>query len=245
MYDTLIDGRPGSGEGGASELGFEAGTAGGAAGGGTAVLRSAVLVSMLDEIDYGLVVLAADAQLLLANQLARRELSGESFVRLRQDKLVPSSAHHGPNIAAALENARRGLRSLVTLGGGGGELSLSFVPLDSNARSGAQITEGPLALVIFGKSSGCEALTLQHYGRLHGLTGAEQALLPRSSAASVKAMAQQQRVSLSTVRATGERPRENRRQVLARAGGVPDRPPAHPAFVQRGMGALMRLAFAP
>lgn len=233
MYDTLIDGRPGSGEGGASELGFEAGAAGGAAGGGTAVLRSAVLVSMLDEIDYGLVVLAADAQLLLANQLARRELSGESFVRLRQDKLVPSSAHHGPNIVAALENARRGLRSLVTLGGGGGELSLSFVPLDSNTRSGAQITEGPLALVIFGKSSGCEALTLQHYGRLHGLTGAEQALLPAIvRGLSVKAMAQQQRVSLSTVRTQlgSVREKTGAKSLRALAACLTGLPPIRPSF---------------
>jgi DNA-binding NarL/FixJ family response regulator len=156
---------------------------------------------MLDEIDYGLVVLAADARILLANQLARLELGGERLVRRRQDRFGASSARHGAKIDAALANIRRGQRSLVTLSGTDGELALSFIPLHSGAQSAAHLQDASLALVIFGKRDACEALTLQQYGQLHGLTAAEQALMPAvSRGLSAEAIAQQQCVAVSTVR---------------------------------------------
>lgn len=197
MYDAQLDGYGNSGDAAATHAGF-AGSAASAAdrtGGGD--LQTAVLLGMLDEIDYGLMVVGADRQILLANQLARLELGGERCVRRRQDKLAASSARHGAKLEAALESVRRGQRSLVTLGGSDGELALSFVPLSSSA----QTADAPLALVMLGKRDACEALTLQHYGQLHGLTGAEQALLPAIiRGLSVEAIAQQQCVALSTVR---------------------------------------------
>jgi DNA-binding NarL/FixJ family response regulator len=90
---------------------------------------------------------------------------------------------------------------LVTLSSGDGELTLSFVPLNSGAQSGAQIPDAALALVIVGKRDACDALLLREYGHLHGLTGAEQALLPAiTRGLSEKAMARLQCVALSTVR---------------------------------------------
>jgi len=195
MYDAQLDGYGNFGDTAASPAGFRDAAAAGRR--GTADLHTAVLVGMLDEIDYGLMVLGADAQILLANQLARLELGGERFVRRRQDRLAAGSARHGSKIEAALRNIQRGQRSLVTLSGSDGELALSFVPLNSNA----QTAEAPLALIILGKRDACEALTLQQYGQLHGLTGAEQALLPAIiRGLSVEAIAQQQCVALSTVR---------------------------------------------
>ena len=197
MYDAQLDAYGNFGDAAASpaDFGDSAASSTGHRGGGD--LQTAVLLGMLDEIDYGLMVLGADAQILLANQLARLELGGERFVRRRQDKFAASSARHGSKIETALGNIRRGQRSLITLSGSDGELALSFVPLNS----GAQTADAPLALVILGKRDACEALTLQHYGQLHGLTGAEQALLPAIlRGLSVEAIAQQQCVALSTVR---------------------------------------------
>jgi DNA-binding CsgD family transcriptional regulator len=204
-------------------------------GGAGIALKSAVFAGVLDEIDYGLLVLGADAQILFANQLARQELGGEQFVRRRQDKLAPSSARQGPKIEAALGNVRRGLRSLVTLGGADGELALSFVPLNSDMQSAAQLPGVPLALVIFGRRDACEALTLQHFGHLHGLTGAEQALLPAIiRGLSVEAIAQQQCVSLSTVRTQlgsirGKTGAKSLRSLTARLTSLP---PIRPSFKQ-------------
>jgi hypothetical protein len=188
-------------------------------------------MGMLDEIDYGLMVLGADAQILHANQLARLELGGGRFIRLRQHKLAPSAARHGAKIEAALAKVGRGQRSLVTLGGTDRELALSFVPLNSSARSAAPAPDVPLALVILGKRDACEALTLQQYGHIHGLTGADRATTVR--------------LSKHGAHSIGEHTRENRRHVAAHADGAPDQPPAHTAFAHPVAGLLSLLAFVP
>ena len=219
MYDAQLD----FGAAAAPGAGFGDSAASTAAYRGGGDLQTAVLLGMLDEIDYGLMVLGAGAQILLANQLARLELGGARFVRRRQDKLAASAARHGSKIETALGNIRRGQRSLVTLSGSDGELALSFVPLNS----GTPAAEAPLALVVLGKRDACEALTLQHYGQLHGLTGAEQALLPAIlRGLSVEAIAQQQCVALSTVRTQLGRIREKTgatslRMLMARLTSLP------------------------
>lgn len=201
MYDAQLDGQAYFGDAPASRPDFGDATASPAGHRATGALQSALLVSVLDEIDYGLMVLGADAQILLANQLARQELSGERFLRRRQNRLVPSSARDGTKFGTALGNIRRGQRSLLTLTGTEGELALSFVPLHSGAQSAAQQPDAALALVIIGKRDACEALTLQRYGHLHGLTPAEQALMPAiSRGLGAEAIAQQQCVAVTTVR---------------------------------------------
>jgi DNA-binding CsgD family transcriptional regulator len=202
MYDAQLDGHADCTDVAASPAGYDNAAASITSQRGTASLQAALLLRMLDEIDYGLIVLGAEAQILHANQLARLELNGERFIRLRQDRLAPSSARHGATLETALAKAGRGQRSLVTLSGGAdGGLTLSIVPLGSSASSAAQTADAPSALVILGKRDACEALTLQQYGQLHKLTGAEQALLPAiSRGLGVEAIAQQQCVALSTVR---------------------------------------------
>lgn len=235
MYDAQLDGHTDLADVAALPAAFSNAAASPAGQGGTAALQATLLVSMLDEIDYGLVVLDADARMLLANQLARQELGGERFVRLRQDKFAPSLARHASKLEAALGSARRGRRSLVTLGGADGELALSFVPLNSGVRSAAQMPDTALALVIFGRRDACEALTLQQYGHLYGLTGAEQALLPAIiRGLSVEAIAQQQCVSLSTVRTQlgsirGKTGAKSLRSLAARLTSLP---PIRPSFKQ-------------
>jgi DNA-binding CsgD family transcriptional regulator len=199
---------------------------------GAAALPAVLLLRMLDEIDYGLIVLGAEAQILHANQLARQELNGERFIRLRQDRLAPSSARHGAILEEALSKAGGGQRSLVTLSGADGGLALSIVPLDPGASSAVPAADAPSALVILGKRDACEALTLQQYGQLHQLTGAEQALLPAiSRGLGVEAIAQQQCVALSTVRTQLGSIREKTgvtslRMLMARLNNLPPLRPA-------------------
>lgn len=199
MYDTQMDGRGSIEDAFASPRGYADALRPGAGQDASAHLHSGVLASLLDEIDYGLIVIGADAKILHANQLARQELAGERFLRQRQGRLGASSARHGAKLEAALAGIHRGQRSLVALSGGNGEFALSFVPLGAGAPPGA--ADAPFALVLLGKRDACEVLTLRHYGQIHGLTGAEQALLPAiMRGLSVEAMAQQQRVALCTVR---------------------------------------------
>lgn len=204
-------------------------------GGAGADLKSTVFAGVLDEIDYGLLILGTDAQILFANQLARQELGGEQFVRRRQDRLASSSARHDSKIEAALGNVRRGLRSLVTLGGADGVLALSFVPLNSTAQAEPPLASTPLALVIFGRRDACEALTLQQYGCLCGLTGAEQALLPAIiRGLSVDAIARQQHVSLSTVRTQLSSIREKTgvKSLRSLSARLTSLPPIRPSLTQ-------------
>jgi len=201
MYDTQMNGRGSFHDAYASPAGFADALRPAAAQDGSASLRAGILVGLLDEIDYGLIVLGSDARILLANQLARQELGGERFLRRRQGRLAASAERHGAKMDAALADIGRGRRSLVALGGADGELALSFVPLNAGAPPIASAPDAPFALVVLGKRDACEALTLQHYGKIHGLTGAEQALLPAiMRGLSVEAIAQQQRVALCTVR---------------------------------------------
>jgi DNA-binding CsgD family transcriptional regulator len=199
MYDTQMDGHGSFDDAFASPAGYANALRPSAVPGGSAGLHSGILVSLLDEIDYGLIVLGADAKILHANQLARQELGAERFLRRRQGRLGASSARHGAKLDAALASIHHGQRSLLALNGCDGELALPFVPLSAGAPSAAP--DAPFALVVLGKRDACEALTLRHYGQIHGLTGAEQALLPAiMRGSSVGAIAQQQRVALCTVR---------------------------------------------
>ena len=235
MYDAQLDAYTDFGDAAAPPAGFRDSAASPVGRLGTAALQANLLVSMLDEIDYGLLVLGADARILLANQLARLELRGERFVRRRQDKLAPNSARDGAKIEGALAKVRRGLRSLVTFSAADAELALSFVPLNSDAQPAAQIPDVPLALVIFGRRDACEALTLHQYGRLHGLTGAEQALLPAIiRGLSVEAIAQQQCVSLSTVRTQlgSIREKTGAKSLRSLTARLTSLPPIRPSYKQ-------------
>ncbi len=199
MYDGQMGGHGSFEQAYASPAGFGSALRTPSAKGGSGNLHAGMLMGLLDEIDYGLIVVDTDAKILHANQLARQELGVERFLRRRQDRLAASAARHGSKLDAAFANVRRGQRSLVALSGSDGELALSFVPLNAGAPSAAP--DAPFALVVLGKRDACEALTLQHYGQIHGLTGAEQALLPAiMRGLSVDAIAQQQRVALCTVR---------------------------------------------
>lgn len=236
MYDAQFDIHTGFDDAAAAPAGFGQRAAAHAGHRVPAALQAALLVNMLDEIDYGLMVLGADAQILLANQLARLELGGERFVRRRQDRLVSSSTRHGPKIEAALASVRRGQRSLVTLSASDGELALSFVPLNAGAPPAAP--DAPYTLVMLGKRDACEALTLQHYGRLHGLTGAEQALLPAiTRGMGVEAIAQQQCVAMSTVRTQlgSIREKTGAKSLRALMARLTSLPPIRPAFKEMQM----------
>jgi DNA-binding NarL/FixJ family response regulator len=196
-------------------------------------MQAAVLMAIVDAIDYGLVVLGADARILITNQSARMELGRERFVKAQQDKLALSSVRHAPKLDAALGCIRRGQRSFIALKDADDELALSFVPLNSNARSDAHLPDAPLCLVIFGKQNACEPLTLQQYGRLHGLTGAEQALMPAIiRGLSATAIAQQQRVAVGTVRSQlgSIREKTGTRSLRALMARLTSLPPMRPSL---------------
>ena len=158
------------------------------------------LTRMLDEIDYGMLLVTADAQIVYLNHAARQELDGEHPLQMLGSSL---RAHRPQDVAPlydALASAQRGLRKLVTLGVDAQRVSVSVVPLPAVA---GQRQEGPrpTTLLVLGKRQVCEQLSVQGFARSMHLTPAETRVLEQlCSGVRPTRIAQQQKVAVSTVR---------------------------------------------
>ena len=131
------------------------------------------LVATLDELDYGVLLLHSDAQILHVNHAARSELDGQHPLQLLGGQLRVRRARDVAPLHDALCGAAvRGLRKLLTLGDGTHRVSVSVVPLASHRSEGE-----PVVLVILGKREVCEVLSVQGFARSHGLSAAETRVL--------------------------------------------------------------------
>jgi DNA-binding CsgD family transcriptional regulator len=129
------------------------------------------MAHMLDEIDYGMVLVDADARVLYCNHVARRELDQDHPLQMAGKQLVTSNAADTTLLQDALAEAQRGLRRLLTLGGGDQFVAISVVPMpELDTRSGA-------TLLVLGKRAVCEQLSVQFYARSVALTPAETRVL--------------------------------------------------------------------
>lgn len=150
---------------------------------------------MLDEIDYGMVLLSDSGQVLHVNHAARAELDGQHPLQLVGRELRARLSQDMAPLNDALQAAQRGLRRLVTMGERRAAFTMAVVPLGTVA-GGARAT-----LLMLGKRRVCESLSVQWFARTHALTPAEtrvleglcQGLDPREVAA-------QHGVGLATVR---------------------------------------------
>ena len=159
---------------------------------------SALLMRVLDEIDYGMVVVSASGALRYSNQLALHELQGTGPLALVQGQL---RAHQGADqnqLQLALADAVRGRRRLITLGHNGTSLTVAVLPMPGDDEDETGET---LALLTFGKRHACETLTIDFFARSQGLTGAEGRVLQAlCNGAKPKEIAHQCDVAISTVR---------------------------------------------
>jgi DNA-binding CsgD family transcriptional regulator len=157
------------------------------------------LTRMLDEIDYGMLLVSAEAAVTYLNHAARLELDGRHPLRLMGGSL---HAHRPQDVAPlydALAAAQRGLRRLVTLGTGDQRVSVSVVPLPALAAETG--TRSPVTLLVLGKRQVCEQLSVQGFARSVGLTPAESRVLEQlCGGVKPTEIAQRQGVAVSTVR---------------------------------------------
>ena len=131
------------------------------------------MAAALDEMDYGVLLLRGDAQVLHVNHAARSELDDEHPMQVLGGRLrVRRSLDLAPLNDALCGAAVRGLRKLLTLGEGTHRVSVSVVPL---ATKGPHAD--PVVLVIMGKRQVCEVLSVQGFARSHGLSSAEARVL--------------------------------------------------------------------
>ena len=132
------------------------------------------VVRMLDEIDYGMLAVGADAGLRYLNHAASVELDADHPLQVADRSLRAKCPQDLARLHEALLGARRGLRKLLTLGQGAHRVSISVVPLAGGAAEGA---DEALTLLVLGKRQVCEHLPLRAYARSVGLTDAETRVL--------------------------------------------------------------------
>lgn len=128
---------------------------------------------MLDEIDYGVLLLAGTTTVLHANHVARSELDAEHPLQLLGQQLRLRASVDVAALHAAVAAAQnKGLRRLLSVGQGAHRITLAVVPLPR-----ADANEEPHTLLVFGKRRMCEALSAQWFAQCHGLTTAEARVL--------------------------------------------------------------------
>ena len=152
---------------------------------------------MLDEIDYGVLLLDSYAQVLHINHAARCELDAQHPLQLLGRQLRTRHAADGEPLHDALQAAsERGLRRLLMLGQDGHRLAVAVVPL----RAGGTDTHGAIQLSM-GKRHMCGGLSVHWFARSHGLTLAETRVLEGlSEGLQPTDIAQRFGVGISTIR---------------------------------------------
>lgn len=129
--------------------------------------------AMLDEIDYGMVLLLDELQVVHLNHVARAELDADHPLQLLGDELRARHPSDVPLLRDALAAAtHRGLRRLLVLGAPQRRVQLAVVPLAEGSDDGRRATA-----LVFGKRRMCEELSVQWFAHSHGLTGAETQVL--------------------------------------------------------------------
>ncbi len=154
-------------------------------------------LELLNEVDYGIVLLDWDGRVLYVNQAARSQLKSSPALRLDRGALVATQARDADLLAGAVRAAAmQGLRRLVRVGGGLQPMALAVVP--------GPACPGPnrhRVLVMLPRRQLCEPLSTYGFARDHGLSAAEtQVLQLLCDGRQPIEIAGVQRVAIATVR---------------------------------------------
>lgn len=136
-------------------------------------LHPSFLLRLLDEIDYGLVLVSAQGRVQHANHLARHELaSGRLLEGAIGDLIGACNAAMGQQLMAAIQGALQGRRRLLYLTHGEHVLPVAVIPL-----SHALEDTGHSVLLVMARQRVGDNLALQMYAREHSLTPTEESVL--------------------------------------------------------------------
>ncbi len=152
-----------------------------------------LLQSVLDIVDYGMVLLQADARVAFANKAARSDLDASHPLALADGCLLVRHARDVLPLREALASAlHKGLQRLLTLRDElGRAVCVAVVPIAGSAG----------AILMLGKHKVCDDLSAEAFGRQYKLTSAEARVLKHLCVGRRPAeIARQHGVALSTVR---------------------------------------------
>jgi len=155
-----------------------------------------VFAAMVDEVDYPMLLVTCDMQLLHANKAGRRCLEGLQIFRLMGGELRLLRGSDQAAVGRAVDAAcTRGLRGYVRLSQGQGRQDVVAV-VPQRGRDGVDT-----ALLMLARAGVCEELSMHAYARNHGLTASEARVLEAlCSGQSAPAIALSHGVAVSTVR---------------------------------------------
>jgi len=122
---------------------------------------------MLDEIDFGMLLLSDEGEVMHVNHAARADLDEDHPLQLRRSHLVARDAQDMARLHDALASAsQRNLRRLLALGEGKHRVNIAVIPLGNRA-----------TLISLAKRHLSERISVQCFARLHNLTPAETRVL--------------------------------------------------------------------
>lgn len=151
---------------------------------------------VLEEIDYGLILVGPTGALQHANHLARHELARNRFLGVEDGGIVGQTPAHTEEILRGVRSAAQGRREMLTLRNGPQALPVACVPL-----SPPQDGESASVLLMLARQSGTQNLAITFFARSHGLSPAEQSVLRLlCNGLDVQEIAQANGVSENTVR---------------------------------------------
>ncbi len=146
---------------------------------------------MLDEIDYGMLLLTEDAELVHVNHAARAELDAGHPLQLLGRQLRARYPQDVTRLHEALAGAaQRKLRKLLALGEGAQRVNIAVIPLGNDG-----------TLVVLSKRHLSERISVQCFANLHRMTPAETRVLESLCEGLVpREIAEMNDVGLATVR---------------------------------------------
>jgi DNA-binding CsgD family transcriptional regulator len=168
---------------------------------------------LLDEIDYGLILVTRSALVQYANRSGLAEIANRRFLalspwgqphaaslgRIKTDASVQQTPH---DLHAAIAVAARGERQMLTLKRADEHLSLALVPVGQTAnscRSNASDSGNPVLIMLARRPNSANA-ALSFFARAHGLSAAEESVLRAlNEGQKVKSIALSRGVSESTI----------------------------------------------
>lgn len=155
------------------------------------------LSAVIDEIDYGVLVVRHPGRVMHVNHAARQALAGPHPLEIVAGQLrgrQPKDDLPLHEALAAAARARR--RCMLSLGPADARVHLAVVPLPPSAEAPEGAT-----LLTFNKRQMCEPLSIEAFARCHRLTSTEtQVLKALCEGARPADVARSQGVQLSTVR---------------------------------------------
>ena len=151
---------------------------------------------VLEEIDYGLILVSPAGTLQHANHLARHELARSRFLGVEAGSIVGQTPVQTEELLRGVRSAALGRRQMLTLRDGPHALPVACVPL-----SHPQAGESASVLLMLARQSGTQNLAITFFARTYGLSPAEQSVLRLlCDGMDVQEIAQAHRVSENTVR---------------------------------------------